>query len=179
MFDERAEYELLDFLKSNMVLKEKRWKHRFTTNCYAFALGFDVRESKVKIPCAYIPGNIGSSQDKIEYTHCFSYKNLLENILDDLNFMRIKFREINPSETVDEDEWKIALLTSLLDYEDYIEYLSDFHFLREGKDGTWYHKRGWFRGVSNKDTFGQTITDPRTCFIRNTEYKLSLALKSQ
>lgn len=168
--------EFLEFLHSNMVKRTRKWKHRFTTNCYAFALGLDVREGKV-MPCAYIPGNIGSSQEKIEYKHIFTYQNLITNIYDDLVYMRIKFREIDPMEIVDEDEWKIALFTTMLAYEDYVEYLSDFHFLREGEDGTWYHKLGWLRGVRNKDFHGDIITDPRKCVIKNSEYRMSLALK--
>lgn len=178
MSHELTDYELSEFLRANIVLNSRKWKHRFTTNCYAFALGLDIKESKI-MPCAYIPGNIGSSREKIEYTHCFTYNNLINNIYDDLLYMRLKFREIDPMEKPLEDEWKIALLTTLLAYEDYLEYLSDFHFLREGSDGTWYHKLGWFKGVRNKDSKGRIITDPRKCVFKNTDYKLTLALKKR
>lgn len=176
MWCDLSEKELLTFLRDSINLNNKKWKHRFTTNCYAFSLGLDVREHNI-MTCAYIPGNIGNSNEKIQFTHCFTYQNLINNLYDDLLFMRIHFREINPLDIVDEDEWKIALLTTCLAYEDYIEYLEDFHFLRAGSDGIWYHKPGWYRGISNKDSNKKVITDPRKCYIKNMDYKMSLALK--
>lgn len=168
--------EFLEFLLSNISYDKKNWKHRFTTNCYAYALGLDVRENDL-MSCAYIPGNIGDSKERIEYTHIFTYPTLINNIYDDLNFMKFSFREILPTDETDIDEKKISLLTYMIAYEEYIEYLSDFHFLREGDDGTWYHKRGWFKGVNNKDSRGNIITDPTKCVIRGMDYKLTLALK--
>ena len=35
-------------LRNSINLDKKNWKHIFTTNCYAYALGLDVREQNIK-----------------------------------------------------------------------------------------------------------------------------------
>lgn len=165
-------------IEEYIQLERKIWKHIFTTNCYAFALGLDKREESI-CSCAYIPGNMGDSESKIQFKHFFSYSDLVKNIFDDLDFLKIAVRRINPREQIDDDSWKIALFTRFLAYEDYIEYISDFHFLRELSDGTWMHKEGWWKYPTCRDSKRVKIVSPDSCYIKNFDYRMTLKLRKK
>lgn len=163
-------------LRNSINLDKKNWKHIFTTNCYAYALGLDVREQNIK-DFAYIPGVISGVYKRIDEDYSIAYPKLLDNIHDDLEFLGINFREVNPLEEISNDEWKIAIFTSFLACDFFTEIVSDFHFLRQRENGIWYHKEGWFKRPTNKDSNSNIITDPSDCYLRGRQYKKCYSLK--
>ena len=166
----------LSELKRQIKLDKKHWRHILTTNCYAFALGLDVPERKIKT-FAYAPGTIGLSSTNLVMQRYFTLENLISNIQDDLIHMGISFSECNPLEKVDDDEWKIALFTAFYAFVCYDCYLYDYHFMRQSKDGLWYHKDGYVHRPTCFDSNKEVIHDPRKCTFKNYEYQLTYKLK--
>lgn len=155
-------------------LNKKFWMHVLNTNCYAYALGLDVPEQKI-CPHAYEPG-VMSGNNKV-LPHMYTYNTLLQNILADLNFLNISYKEVNPSYQTSDGEWKIAIFTSTIGYE-FEDFLADdFHFLRQMPNGLWYHKQGWKKGIIKVDSLGYTIDDPKYCCIDSYHYEGCLKLK--
>ncbi|MDE6292481.1 MAG: hypothetical protein K2L98_02235, partial [Bacilli bacterium] len=76
----------------------------------------------------------------------------------DFETLNLDYRIVEPDEEIDENEWKIAFLKDI----GFVR--GNYHFLRQGKDGIWYHKIGSFYDSipSNKDHNDNIIIDPRT-----------------
>ncbi len=161
----------IDQIRAAIDLEKDGWVNYSTTNCYAYALGLDIPEGAVGY-YAYSPGVIGSSEIFLPKFRTFSYHNLIENMYLDFEALGIDYREIDPMEQISDDEWKIALF--LLYYHRQVE---DFHFLRERRDGLWYHKSGWTSSIKAVDDYGQKITNPEYCRLRSRTYDKTLALK--
>ena len=162
-------------LKRQINLDKKNWKHILSTNCYAYALGLDIPERKIKA-FAYVPGAIGNASVNLVRQRIFTYDELTSNINDDLLYLGISFVECTPNEKTTKDELKIALFTSYYAYMLLGDYYCDFHFLREREDGTWYHKKGYIHRPNNLDSNKNIITDPRECYIKNYDYQLTYKL---
>lgn len=163
-------------LVERMDFAKKKWKHILTTNCYAYALGLDIPERKIK-SFAYVPGTIGNGKSNLFMQRVFTMKELMDNIADDLVSLGINFEECNPDYKTEYNEWKIAIFTSYYSYILLDEYFYDFHFLREREDGTWYHKRGYKHSPNNMDSNKNLILDPRTCYLKNYDYQLTYKLR--
>lgn len=166
----------LKSLRSKINVYKKKWIHNFTTNCYAYALGLDIPENHIK-RFAYSPGGISGSKECLKTEKIYSFSTLIENLHSDLDCLGIEFKEIKPTEKVADDEWKIALFTSSLEFYNYSEFIYGFHFLRQSKQGNWYHKRGWFRTPTNKDSNLDVITDPSECYLKGYDYEKCYSLK--
>lgn len=162
-------------LKRQINLDKKNWQYILSTNCYAYALGLDIPERKIKT-FAYAPGTIGNARANLVRQRIFTYDELINNINDDLFYLGINFMECTPDEKTTKDEWKIALFTSYYAYMLLGDYYCDFHFLRERKNGIWYHKKGYFHRPNNLDSNKNIITDPRECYIKNYDYQLTYKL---
>lgn len=166
----------LQELRDNINLNKKFWKHILSTNCYAYALGLDVKENNIKY-YAYEPGIISNAKEYMIVKQEFTYSNLLQNLYSDLEFLGIEFREIKPKEQVSKEEWKIALFTSFLAFEQDVEWLRDFHFLRQHENGLWYHKQGWYKFPTKRDSNFEIITDPSKCYLKGKQFKKCYSLK--
>ncbi len=70
-----------------------------TTNCYAYALGLDIPERKIKT-LAYAPGTMGASSINLAVQRYFALGKLIENIQDDLLYFGINFLEVDPFDEV-------------------------------------------------------------------------------
>ena len=83
----------------------------------------------------------------------------------DFETLEFDYRIVDPQEEIDEDEWKIAFFNDTSD--EHLLFSINFHFLRQGKDGTWYHKPGYLLDSipTNKDFSGKIITDPREAYL--------------
>lgn len=161
----------LEYLRSCIDLEKKEWINRYATNCYAYALGLDIPQANI-IKYAYTPGIISNSDIYLPACNEFIYEDLINNIYLDLKALSIDFKEIDPTDKIDENEWKIAIFTA----QNYGR-LYDYHFLREHRDGIWYHKIGWNGEVSKYDCNGDVITNPKDCYIPCRSYKKCLSLK--
>lgn len=166
----------LQELRNSIDVNSKRWKHFLTTNCYAFALGLDIKEKDIK-NYAFQPGVIGSSFNSIDRLKFFSYSSLIDNIHIDMEKLGIDIREVDPLEEVSDGEWKIALFTVFHAYRFYSEWLSDFHFLRQSKEGIWYHKPGYYNIPTKYDYKHQIIQNPENCYLNNKQYRKCYSLK--
>ena len=166
----------IDEIKNSININKKKWKHIFTTNCYAYALGLDIRENSI-MKNAYQPGIMGENYASVCNSDYFSYGLLLDCFYFDMRKLDIIVKEINPLDEIKADEWKIALFTSFYEYNGYTEMLSDYHFLRQMEDGYWYHKPGYLNKPTNKDSLGNLITSPNDCFIYGKEYKKTYSLR--
>lgn len=161
-------------IRDHIDLKTDHWKHIFTTNCYAFALGLDINEKDIG-HFAYTPGVMGKAPTYLPYFSMFTLDNLLENIFCDLDFLDISFYETDPTSPIKLDEWKIALFTS--PYQNDNKWLNDYHFLRENPNNIWYHKTGWFSKPTNKDNNAKIITNPKDCYLVEKQYQKCYSLK--
>lgn len=165
-----------DYLKMSLIdirnsinLEKENWLNNTTTNCYSYALGLDIPESDI-CKYAYDPGTIGGSNHPLYIP--FSYNNLIDNILLDLKALNIDYKFIKPTDSINNDEWKIAIYIPKI-YT--LNYLDDFHFARLRKDNTWYHKNGFI--ISNLDYYDQPIINPETCNMDPYLYMDCLKLK--
>lgn len=133
-------------IKNYINLDNDNWHHAFTTNCYSFALGLDIKEYKIAY-CAYQPGIIYSLYSK-------------NDIMDLVNLtyeqrMLLDFKALGIELDKQGDlNWKIALF----------ENKRDFHFLRQMNDGIWMHKKGYVDFPSEYDDNKKIITDIDDCY---------------
>lgn len=166
----------LEEIRNSIDLKKTEWINISTTNCYAYALGLDIPQQNIK-DNAYIPGVISNSKMPLLPNEIFSYDELLYNIYLDLKILGIDYREINPIEDINQDEWKIALFVTKVYSDKGLIGLNDFHFLRFNNDGNWYHKCGFDGIISNYDSYEDEIIDPRDCILCDRTYKKALSLR--
>ena len=160
-------------IRNSIEIYKTNWINMQTTNCYAYALGLDIPERQI---CrhAYQPG-VMSGFNELE-NDFFSYKDLIKGLKNDLNYLRISAREIDPLESVDLDEWKIALFVPLSIYcPPYL--LADYHFIKCFPNNTWYHKYGYTSNISNLDDKSNVITNPESCTIDGFVYDKTLSLR--
>lgn len=163
-------------IRNSITLDKENWENILTTNCYAYALGLDIPESEI-CDYAYAPGQLSGSPLSVANHYLFKYNDLLECLYSDFNALSISFREVEPTETVSIDEWKIALFTSSIDYGGCGELLDDYHFLRQRNNGIWWHKSGWYNAPTNKDNKNQIIVNPQSCLLKGRKYQKSYILK--
>lgn len=162
-------------IRDKIDINCESWKYIKETNCYAYALGLD-------IPCdlindhAYEPGTISNTNKfyEDELWH-LNYNRFMYCLYSDLYNLGIEFKEVAPTTKIECNEWKIALYTEFLSYPG--ETILDFHFLRESKEGLWYHKIGWEDGPTNIDINNKIITNLDNCFLGDYEYQKCLCLK--
>ena len=166
----------IDNIKNMINLKNKFWIHFLSTNCYAYALGLDVSEKNI-IDFAYQPGVISGSASALNNYKYFSYYDLLENIYADMERLDIDIRETDIEYKTRDYEWKIALFTTFYSYKFDDEFLSDYHFLREVKDGVWFHKEGYSSFPTNKDYNNKVIVNPLKSSLGSNEFKKCYVLK--
>ena len=160
----------LQEIRNSIDLEKVEWTNRWTTNCYAYALGLDIPEEEI-IWGAYAPGTISGALVDIGRVNTFSYNTFVTNLYSDLEFLGIDFKKINPNQQIDEDEWKIAVFTS-----SYFGDLDDYHFLRY-RDNVWYHKNGWNDYPTHFDDRDNQIFNPKKCYLDGRVYRFSLSLK--
>lgn len=167
----------IEEIKSHIYLfGDRKWKNNSDTNCYAYALGLDYPEDQLFFRAyqlgafsalqkrGYIPNNLGF----------YPYDERLEN---DLKTLKIEYTEVDPDvdnyyvlnkeDGTTDYYWSIALFDGCM----------DFHFLRKGFDGKWYHKQGYFLSPINYDTNNRRILDPRKCNLGNYKYIKTYQLK--
>ncbi len=167
----------IEEIKSHICLRKNRtWKYFEDSNCYAYALGLDYPEDGFFLH-AYQLGAFAAMQ-KLGYIPedlgFYPYEGRLEN---DLKTLKIKYTEIEPEAdsyyVINKEKgtidyyWSIALFDGSM----------DFHFLRKGFDGKWYHKQGYFLKPIDHDNNDRKILDPRKCNLGNYEYVKTYQLK--
>lgn len=164
----------LNELKGQIQIFPKNWYNLYETNCYAYALGIDIREDDI-CSFAYQPGIISETIDlpNLDY---FSYDDLIKAVESDLDVLDINYREIKPNDDTFDNEWKIALMVEYLDDNCSDSYLENFHFLRSNKNNIWIHKDSYLGQISKKDDSYNNITDPRSCDMCLYKYKKCYAL---
>lgn len=159
----------LEKLKRSIDINKKEWNNRFSTNCYAYALGLDIPDDDI-----YFPGIIGGDKSLILDCNVFSYDKLINNLILDFMALDLDYRESSSTDIISDFEWKIALLVS-----EKQGFCDEFHFLRQHKNGIWYHKPGWIFPVTNLDDAGKIITDPSKNHFDYTSYKGCYVLKKK
>ena len=165
----------LSEIRGEVQVYPESWINMRTTNCYAFALGLDIRESSI-CSGAYQPGVISGKKELDLSNRRFLYSDLIKCIEEDLNNLGILYREIDTMDKVELNEWKMALFVETNSECDE-NYLSGFHFLRTNQKGNWVHKADYYTSPSKKDDFDQIIKDPKECDFYFYEYKKCYALK--
>lgn len=160
----------LNEIRGKIQMYPENWINMHTTNCYAYALGLDVRQSDI-CDYAYQPGTISdvANISKLEY---FPYDMLIKGIESDLEFLKIAYRSIEEGEMLTLSEWKIALLV-----DGYDDYLIDFHFLRQNSNGIWLHKDGYQGIIGKKDKNSNNILNPSNAELYPYVYKKCYALR--
>lgn len=161
----------LQELRTTIDVEKTGWNNIYNTNCYAYALGLDIAEKDI-IDYAFVPGIMSGSKVDLSKRFTFSYEELIQNLYNDFELLGINYREINPNEIINDDEWKIALFTK-----PYWNKLEDYHFLRLCNDGIWHHKDGWNNKPIIYDNHGCIITDPENCFLNGKNFNKCLSLK--
>lgn len=157
-------------LMKHIELKTDYWENPNTTNCYAYALGFDIPEYVIA-DGAYNLGTIGLIKIGIDPKFRLYYDKETR-LVKDLDALKFKYNEVSPDDEIKDNHkysyFKICLMKNK----------NDYHFLRQSKtDNTWWHKQGWSSKPSNKDDNGDLITDPKKAKIRDYEYVKTYKLK--
>ena len=160
-------------IRKKIELYKNVWINNDTTNCYAYALGLDIPEKTI-CKHAYQPG-IMSGFHELEKDY-FSYESLIQGLNQDLEFLEIEAKEIDPTDDISPDEWKIALFIHNSIYcPPFL--LPDYHFLKYYPDETWHHKFGYTHNISNLDDESKIILNPKSCSIDGFIYDKTLSLK--
>lgn len=156
-----------DILREYIDLESNIWINTRTTNCYAYALGLDIGEEKIT-KHAYTLGVLWgiSNNLNIRKLNILSYE---ERLLLDLITLKLDYKEIDPNYICKENEWKIA----------YMESKYDYHFLRQKKDGIWYHKLGYWTNPINIDSKNEIITNPENIILKDYKYIKTYCLKKK
>lgn len=161
--------EKLETLKKYFNLSTDYWLYLQSVNCYAYALGIDLPPDvfNISIWKSYQPGCFYEAMYHIKLEE--REDNLLDRIKLDFKVLGITYKEVSSSSIISPDEWKIAYLSR-----DVGGLLNDYHFLRQGSDGTWYHKSGhqFDYPPTNKDDNGNIIYNPEEAIFIN-EFKSS------
>lgn len=164
----------VETLKNKIQIYPDSWFHMFSTNCYAYALGLDIKVKTIK-QYAYNPGVISGRYHLVQRT--FLYDELVDCVEKDFQTLNISYRKINPEDSITANEWKIAIFSRFYAYEFGSEWLSDFHFVRSNLDGTWSHKFGWHHFPTNKDFVKNKIENIENCYLGHYRYRTCYALK--
>ncbi len=150
-------------LTKHIELKTDYWVNKKTTNCYAFAMGFDIPEHII-LHNAYLLGTIGLTKERINLSN-IRYYSYEERLIKDLKALKLRFCEADYDEKIVDDEKYTYFLISLL------ESKNDFHFLRKSKQyDKWWHKRGWFYSPDYVDDHSHVIKDPKEASIGEYNY---------
>lgn len=166
--------KIIELIRKKINLKSNHWIHYHTTNCYAYALGLDIRERKI-VKDAYKPGAMSGYEKAIKKNQLFIREDLIKAIFMDMDLLGIQIKQINLTDNIDDDAWKIALFITR--YSKYSKNLDDFHFLREVSNNMWYHKVGFDSRPTNLDDNYNIINNPKECFLKNREYDSCYCLK--
>lgn len=157
------------------------WETIHGANCYAYALGLDVRESLI-VGEAYQPGTIGML---ILHRSLYDISNMCveERMKLDLRALNIKFKEVSKDELFKYKEyynkdglvssttysWPVALFM-------HTERKGYFHFVRREMSGQWSHKLGYKNEPEITDYDKKIITDPEACNLGKYEYRKTYLL---
>lgn len=156
--------ETLEELKQYINLSTDYWLFLQHVNCYGYALGIDLPPQCFKIlpDRSFQPGCFYQAISKIILER--REDNLLDRMKLDFKVLGIDYREISPADIISPNEWKITYLSS-----DIGGIPTDYHFLREGKDQSWYHKDGhqFDYPPSNLDDNGNIIYNPEEAYFVN------------
>ena len=144
----------LNEIRGKIQMYPENWVNMYSTNCYAYALGLDIRQSDI-CDYAYQPGTI-SETTNIFKSKYFSYDMLIKGIDEKLAL----------------NEWKIALFVDR-DFDK----LVGFHFLRQKENGMWLHKQDFDGIFSKKDYCGNNIITPSSAELFPYIYKKCYALR--
>ena len=161
--------ELLRSLELN--LSKSKWVNHYDTNCYSYALGFDIPQYRI---LSYAPGMISGSPIKIFAKNYFTKSQLIYNIQSDLDILGIEYKKIDPSEKIISDkEWKIALYLHplMIDFDDGEPLFLDYHFLRSTNNLLWSHKQGFNNKPTYRDSNKKFIHNLDNCFIKDYQYE--------
>lgn len=165
-------------IRKQIQLKPQNWRNTGTTNCYAYALGLDIKENDI-CQNAYQPGTMSKILNLSVFFEYFFYSTLIKNIEKDFEKLGILYKEIEPNDKINENEWKVALFIENCgeDIEDDDLLIADFRFLRANSDGIWRHKDGYHSQPTKKDYSGKIITNLESCDLSYYEYKKCYALR--
>ena len=97
----------LNEIRGKIQMYPENWVNMYSTNCYTYALGLDIRQSDI-CDYAYQPGTI-SETTNIFKSKYFSYDMLIKGIESDLELLQIAYRNVEEDEKLALNEWKIAL----------------------------------------------------------------------
>ena len=143
-------------IRQAISIKEDDWEYTQDTNCYAFALGLDIKENDI-VKNAYQLGVIGFIINNISIDE-LKKMSLKERLLMDLKALKIHCEDSLESATSDlrvgqkysDLWWIISLLTDG----------KRFHFMRKSYSGIWYQKWGYLAPVINYDFDRKVIANP-------------------
>lgn len=121
-------------IRKQIQLKPQNWRNIGTTNCYAYALGLDIKENDI-CKYAYQPGTISNILNLSVHFDYFLYNTLIKNIEKDLKTLNILYREIELDDKIETNKWKMAVFADIFEDDCGELFISDFHFLRSNSDG--------------------------------------------
>ena len=122
----------------------ENWHNNFTTNCYAFAMGFDVSEEDICYH-AYGLGYISSNILGTKPWNFRTAKGAERQLLYDFKSLGLTWKSSTDRERfliprpIEQEENSWDILFFIKDYERRF----DIHFARVDKDGVISHKPGW------------------------------------
>ena len=130
---------IINKIRHNIIVKDKKWNNINDTNCYAYALNLDLSCKEINDDrCFYNVGYISSC-----YKRILEKEELINALINDMKKLGISIKEVDFNYILEENEWKIALFKTDVYVDDKGRKSTDFHFIRKNYDGYWSHKVGW------------------------------------
>ena len=132
-------------IKELISLREEYWEYIFETNCYAFALGFDIPENDI-CKNAFQPGVIAANVLNIPLSEIAKLK-IEDRIILDFKVLKLGYK----ISEIEEKQKNRTLGNYWCTSWDILLFLKDneFHFARVNVDGEMYHKVGYL-GIPQK-----------------------------
>lgn len=128
----------------------QEWKRYKTHNCYAYALNYKNKKHSLKQQpghAAALSGNISPTELKILNPSKFTCQNMTKRLFLD----NPHIRKANASGQCPIGYFRVFLI---------LHPNNDYHWLRQGPDGIWTHKRG-ASPVGHLDASGKLIFNPQ------------------
>ena len=141
---------------NGLKVEKVKFGYKCNNNCYTYAINqpldpytHDAYEDYSHCQ----PGVLGGLMKRDKECPHFDYTNFIKYVRRDLRDIGFKIKKSTIDEYINNDRaWKIAFCYGI----------SDYHFYRQNKNGTWSHKQGPAK-IITKDESGKQIYNPKLC----------------
>ena len=156
-------------ITKRISLKTEDWDHIYSTNCYAYALGLDINEDDI----CYDAYSIGGLYKKFTKDNTIMELSLEERFYGDMEILNIQCDVVGHNYCIFPSKPYIEGFNIYKDYSWLVAIYGDekeFHVIRKGTDGKWYHKEGYYNEPKELTRRKTTLIDPKEGIPYNYDY---------